>query len=145
MIAPSSAQSTAAPAVQVGQGLAAIGAGVFLLALPWLVQQGKVLHPAVSNWSAWQTVQALGITAALYRTLRTTNPIENLNGSVAYYCRNVKRWGDGQMVLRWVASALSDAATRMRKLRGCGQMRTLLKALDGRRPESDNGAVLKAA
>jgi len=33
----------------------------------------------------------------------------------------------------------------MRKLRGCGQMRTLLKALDGRRPESDNGAVLKAA
>jgi transposase-like protein len=91
------------------------------------------------------TAQALGITGALYRTLRTTNPIENLNGSVAHYCRNVKRWGDGQMVLRWVASALSDAATRMRKLRGCGQMRTLLKALDGRRPESDNGAVLKAA
>jgi putative transposase len=56
------------------------------------------------------TVQALGITGALYRTLRTTNPIENLNGSVARYCRNVKRWGDGQMVLRWVASALSDAA-----------------------------------
>jgi putative transposase len=91
------------------------------------------------------TAQALGITGALYRTLRTTNPIENLNGSVAHYCRNVKRWGDGQMVLRWVASALSDAATRMRKLRGCGQMRTLLKTLDARRPESDNGAVLKAA
>lgn len=91
------------------------------------------------------TVQALGITGALYRTLRTTNPIENLNGSVAHYCRNVKRWGDGQMVLRWVASALSDASMRMRKLRGCGQMRTLLKALDARRPDSDNGAVLKAA
>jgi putative transposase len=91
------------------------------------------------------TVQALGITGALYRTLRTTNPIENLNGSVAHHCRNVKRWGDGQMVLRWVASALSDAATRMRKLRGCGQMRTLLKALDARRPDSDDGAVLKAA
>jgi transposase-like protein len=91
------------------------------------------------------TVQALGITGALYRTLRTTNPIENLNGSVAHYSRNVKRWGDGQMVLRWVASALSDAATRMRKLRGCGQMRTLLKALDARRPDSDDGAVLKAA
>jgi transposase-like protein len=91
------------------------------------------------------TAQALGITGALYRTLRTTNPIENLNGSVAHYCRNVKRWGDGQMVLRWVASALSDVATRMRKLRGCGQMRTLLKTLDARRPESDNGAVLKAA
>ena len=82
---------------------------------------------------------------ALYRTLRTTNPIENLNGSVAYYCRNIKRWGDGQMVLRWVASALSDAATRMRKLRGCGQMRTLLKALDARRADTDGGLVLKAA
>lgn len=91
------------------------------------------------------TAQALGITGALYRTLRSTNPIENLNGSVAHYCRNVKRWGDGQMVLRWVASALSDAATRMRKLRGCAQMRTLLKALDARRPESNNGSVLKAA
>ena len=44
------------------------------------------------------TVQGLNITGALYRTLRTTNPIENLNGSVAHYCRNVKRWGDGQMV-----------------------------------------------
>ena len=91
------------------------------------------------------TVQSLEIGGALYRTLRTTNPIENLNGSVAHYSRNVKRWGDGQMVLRWVASALSDAATRMRKLRGCGQMRTLLKTLDARRPDSDNGAVLKAA
>lgn len=91
------------------------------------------------------TAQALGITGALYRTLRTTNPIENLNGSVAHYCRNVKRWGDGQMVLRWVASALSDAATRMRKLRGCGQMRALIKALDARRPDTDSSAVLKAA
>lgn len=29
------------------------------------------------------TVQALGITGALYRTLRTTNPIANLKGSIA--------------------------------------------------------------
>ena len=45
------------------------------------------------------TVQALGITGALYRTLRTTNPIENLNGSIAHFTRNVKRWKDGQMTL----------------------------------------------
>lgn len=91
------------------------------------------------------TAQDLGISGALYRTLRTTNPIENLNGSVARYCRNVKRWGDGQMVLRWVASALSDAAGRMRKLRGCSQMRSLLKALDARRPEADSGVIRRAA
>lgn len=91
------------------------------------------------------TVQGLGITGALYRTLRTTNPIENLNSSVARYCRNVKRWGDGQMVLRWVASSLSDAAGRMRKLRGCSHMRNLLKALDAQRPEADNATIRKAA
>jgi hypothetical protein len=33
--------------------------------------------------------------------LRTTNPIENLNGSIAHYARNVMRWRDGQMTLRW--------------------------------------------
>jgi transposase-like protein len=91
------------------------------------------------------TVQALEITGALYRTLRSTNPIENLNGLIAHYARNVKRWKDGQMVLRWVASALSDAATRMRKLRGYSQMKTLLKALDARAAEIDNRALRKAA
>ena len=91
------------------------------------------------------TAQDLGITGALYRTLRTTNPIENLNGSVAHYCRNVKRWGDGLMVMRWVASALSDAAGRMRKLRGSSHIRSLLKALEARRPDAHNETLRKAA
>ena len=75
------------------------------------------------------TVQALGITGALYRTLRTTNPIENLNGSIAHFTRNVKRWKDGQMTLRWVAGALSDAKGRFRKLRGHRDMKHLLAVL----------------
>lgn len=53
------------------------------------------------------------------------------------------------MVLRWVASALSDAADRMRKLRGCSQIRSqrrsLIKAIDARRPDVDNGTIRKAA
>jgi aryl-alcohol dehydrogenase-like predicted oxidoreductase len=32
-----------------------------LRALDDLVRQGKVLHPAVSNWSAWQIAKAIGI------------------------------------------------------------------------------------
>ncbi len=60
------------------------------------------------------TVQTLGITGALYRTLRTTNPIENLNGLIAHFTRNVKRWKDGQMTLRWAAAALSDSKGRFR-------------------------------
>jgi putative transposase len=78
------------------------------------------------------TVQGLGLTGALYRTLRTTNPIENLNGSIARYTRNVKRWKDGQMTLRWIASALSDASGRFRKLKGFNDMKSLLTALKHR-------------
>ena len=44
------------------------------------------------------TVQRLGLTGALQRTLRSTNIIENLNGSVERYTRNVKRWRGGQMI-----------------------------------------------
>ena len=91
------------------------------------------------------TVQGLGITGALYRTLRTTNPIENLNGSIAHYTRNVKRWKDGQMVLRWVASAFSDAAGRFRKLKGYSDMKSLLNALDQRAPLDLADNELKAA
>jgi transposase-like protein len=90
------------------------------------------------------TVQALGITGALYRTLRTTNPIENLNGSIAHYTRNVKRWRDGQMTLRWVASALSDARDRFRKLRGHRDMKTLIAALN-KRVAASQPVELKAA
>ena len=56
----------------------------------------------------------------------------NLNGLIAHYTRNIKRWKDGAMTLRWVASALSDAAGRMRKLKGCSDMKTLIRALDRR-------------
>ena len=76
------------------------------------------------------TVQGLGIQGALYRTLRTTNPIENLNGSIARYTRNVKRWKDASMARRWVASALHDAKGRFRKLRGCNDMGKLMAALN---------------
>lgn len=34
-----------------------------LRALDDLVRQGKILYPAVSNWAAWQTAKALGLSA----------------------------------------------------------------------------------
>ncbi len=55
------------------------------------------------------TVLRLGLTGPLQRMLRTTNIIENLNGGVERYTRNVKRWRGGQMIQRWVASALLEA------------------------------------
>ena len=91
------------------------------------------------------TVQGLGVTGTLYRTLRTSNPIENLNGLIASYTRNVKRWKDGAMTLRWVASALSEAAGRMRKLKGCADMKILISALDRRTQTEPAGVQRKAA
>ena len=91
------------------------------------------------------TVQGMGLTGALYRTLRTTNPIENLNGSIAHYTRNVKRWKDGRMTMRWVASAFSDAAGRFRKLKGHCDMAFLLSVLEQRAPTDAVDDQLKAA
>jgi len=77
------------------------------------------------------TVQRLGVRGALLKTLRTTNPIENLNGSIASYTRNVKRWrGGGSMIRRWVASALCEAERRFRRVRGYREMPALINALD---------------
>ncbi len=83
------------------------------------------------------TVQRLGLTGALQRTLRTTNIIENLNGSVERYTRNVKRWRSGQMIQRWVASALVEAEPRFRRVRGYRDLQYLVGALDALAPPDD--------
>jgi putative transposase len=80
------------------------------------------------------TLIGLGIDGALYQTLRTTNPIENLNGSVARYTRNVKRWRGGLMIQRWVSAALLEAQQRFRRVRGYKQMPTLIAQFDKRSP-----------
>ncbi len=75
------------------------------------------------------TLLTLRIEGALYRTLRSTNPIENLNGSVTDYTKNVKRWRGGGMILRWVGAAVVEASQGFRKIRGYRQLRQLVLAL----------------
>jgi putative transposase len=87
------------------------------------------------------TLQRLGVTGGLYRTLRSTNPIENLNGSVMLYARNVRRWKDGTMILRWVGSALHEAQRQFRRLKGFRDMKRLVAALD--RLNTNSGVELK--
>jgi putative transposase len=76
------------------------------------------------------TLTTLGIHGTLYRTLRTTNPIENLNGLIGHYTRNVKRWRDGEMVLRWIGTALHEASGGFRAVRGFRDMKPLVAALE---------------
>lgn len=75
------------------------------------------------------TVMAFGLPAILARTLSTTNPIEFVNGRIRRTTHNVARWDSGDMVLRWLAVALDEAAKTFRKLRGHGGMPKLIAAL----------------
>ena len=82
------------------------------------------------------TLQRLGVTGALYRTLRSTNAIENLNGGVGRFARNVRRWRDGRMLVRWIAAALQEVRRGFRRLRGYRDLPALIAALDRRSLDS---------
>lgn len=75
------------------------------------------------------TLKDLGLGDALERTLSTTNPIENLNGTIRRVTKRVKRWRDGTMIKRWVGAGIFEAARGFRRLRGYRAMPVLLRAL----------------
>jgi transposase-like protein len=63
-------------------------------------------HPDAARWireglDETLTVIRLGLGGGLLRTLRSTNPIENLQGTIQRVVRNVKRWRSGSMARRW--------------------------------------------
>ena len=91
------------------------------------------------------TLMRLGISGALYRSLRSTNMIENVNGLVGKFARNVRRWRDGEMIVRWVTTALRDADKRFRRVRGHKDMGRLIAALDARQLAQPLDAGKKAA
>ena len=86
------------------------------------------------------TLQRLGIAGALYRKLRTTNAIENLNSGIATYTRNVKRWQGGSMVVRWVSAAIQEAEKKFRRVQGYRDIEKLTKALEGIEAEDEAAA-----
>ena len=75
------------------------------------------------------TVTRLGLTGTLRRTFATTNPIENMNGSLRRVARNVKRWKDEAMIRRWVALGIAEAQKGFRRVRGYTHMPSLVAAL----------------
>jgi putative transposase len=75
------------------------------------------------------TVVRLGLPKELRRSLACTNIIENIMGSVRRVCRNVKRWRDASMALRWTAAAMLEAAKGFRRLKAKRQLPQLRAAL----------------
>ena len=87
------------------------------------------------------TLMGLAVQGVLYRTLRSTNPIENLNGSVADHTRTVKRWRAGAMILRWVGAAVVEASQRFHKAPGHRDLARLVQAL--RQHELEQGVYTR--
>jgi transposase-like protein len=76
------------------------------------------------------TIGRLGVPPTLARTLRSTNSIESMIEICRDHAANVKRWRDGQMVLRWVAAGMGEAAKQFRRVNGHLHLPTLRAALD---------------
>jgi hypothetical protein len=75
------------------------------------------------------TVNRLGLPAQLRRSLGCTNGIENMMGTVRRVRRNVKRWQNVDMALRWTAAGMMEAAKGFRRLKAHKQLPMLKAAL----------------
>jgi putative transposase len=75
------------------------------------------------------TVLRLELPEALRKTLRSTNPIESAFDKVRMASRNVKRWRNGQQVLRWTSAGLLEAEKGFRRIKGYRQLPMLANAL----------------
>jgi transposase-like protein len=82
------------------------------------------------------TVNRLGLSGLLRRSLSTTNIIENPNSVVRRATRRVSHWRNGKMVLRWAASAYLDAEKRFYRIMGYRDLWMLKSLLDDGRLEA---------
>jgi transposase-like protein len=78
------------------------------------------------------TVQGLGLSERLQRSLTTSNAAESLISRTRHVKRNVKRWRGGKMMLRWVAAGVLEAVKGFRRLKGHRDMPTLVAKLRAR-------------
>jgi transposase-like protein len=76
------------------------------------------------------TVLRLAVPPTLARTLRLTNAIESMISICRDHARNVKRWRDGQMALRWCAAGMVEAGKQFRRVNGHLHLRTLRDTLE---------------
>ncbi|HET9198277.1 MAG TPA: IS256 family transposase [Solirubrobacterales bacterium] len=76
------------------------------------------------------TILRLGVPPTLARTLRSTNSVESMIAICRDHAANVKRWRDGQMVLRWIAAGMGEAAKQFRRVNGYLHLPALRAALD---------------
>ena len=89
------------------------------------------------------TLHRLRVPMELWKTLRSTNPIESAFSIVRVVCRNVKRWRPGHQIERWVGSGLIVAERQFRRIDGYRALPGLISLLEGQR--TGTGAKHKVA
>ncbi len=78
----------------------------------------------------------------LRRSLARTDIIENAPGTVHQVSRDLKRWRNAEMALRWTATGLLEAQTSFHRLKAYRQFSILRKALANRlRNAKANSAI----
>ena len=82
------------------------------------------------------TVLRLGVPPTLARTLRSTNAIESMISICREHAKNVKRWKDGTMALRWCAAGMVEAGKQFRRVNGHLHLQTLRAALENETTET---------
>ena len=107
----------------------------------WLERQGE--HGAAASLreglDETLTVLKLTLPATLRRSLATTNPVENLIGTIRRVSRNVTRWR-GDMVPRWTALGLRTAEQKFRRIKGYRDLPVLVRELRRDAPSLDANA-----
>ncbi len=130
----------------------AYAAGTYELALRQLQNQARSLakaHPGAADslregMEETLAIKLLGLPQPLARSLATTNPIENMNGTIRFFSSRVKRWANGNMVLRWAAAGASEAQRGFRRLKGHAEMSKLVAALKARDEQMKQEDVRRA-
>jgi hypothetical protein len=106
-------------------------------------QRHRPLNPFPNGLSGYkrtakqeQSIYALGfrcrlaLPPELRRALACTNAIENALGTARTVSRNVKRWRNAEMTLRWTAAGTLEAQKTFRRLKAYRQLPLLRKALE---------------
>jgi transposase-like protein len=75
----------------------------------------------------------LGLPPDLRRSLACTNIIESMNSIIRQVCRNVKRWRNAKMGLRWTAAGMLEAKKGFRRLKAHKHLPVLKAALQNHR------------
>ncbi len=112
----------------------------------WLIQEYPSAAESLrEGLEEMFTINRLDLPGSLRRCLASTNIIESPNAGIREKTGRVTRWRDGQMVLRWTASALVALEKRMRRIMGHHQLWMLEAKLQKQEEEQAVARKVKSA